>query len=318
VPAGTDGRARRVGIEIEFTGLGPGGAARALAERLEGRLVRRDPHAYVASGTPLGDLLVELDVRYAHPQEHTGTLPVRLGRRAGAWLGWLLRPLVPCELVTEPLSPERLPELDEVVAILRAAGASGRGATRLGSLGLHFNLDPPALDARTITAFLKAYLLLEPVLRQETAAAGRTTRALPPPFPASYARRVLAPTYWPQDLAELGRDYLADNPTRDRGLDLLPILLHADPAHVRRLLPYAKISSRPVLHYRLPQAHVGEPGWSVGPAWARWVAVERLAAEPERLDALGRERLAQPMSVLPGRLRRWAAALALQHRAVLG
>ena len=39
------------------------------------------------------------------------------------------------------------------------------------SLGLHFNIDPPRLDAATVTAFLKAFLLVSDRLRQEIAAA---------------------------------------------------------------------------------------------------------------------------------------------------
>ena len=110
--------------------------------------------------------------------------------------------------------------------------------------------------------------------------------AFPPaPYPAGYVRRVVAPDYRP-DLARLADDYLAANPTRDRGLDLLPVLLHLDGARVWARLPREKVGARPVLHYRLPRAHVGEPGWGIGPDWDRWAAVERLAADRGRLAAL--------------------------------
>ena len=109
---------------------------------------------------------------------------------------------------------------------------------------------------------------------------------LPAPYPADYVRRVVAPDYQP-DLATFAEDYLAANPTRDRGLDLLPILLHLDARQVRARLPREKIGARPVLHYRLPQAHVGEPGWSIAPDWNRWAAVERLAEDRDGLVALG-------------------------------
>ncbi len=32
-----------------------------------------------------------------------------------------------------------------------------------------------------------------------------------------------------------------------------------------------------MLHYRMPQAHVGLAGWSLAPAWNLWVGVEELA-----------------------------------------
>ncbi|WP_238578863.1 amidoligase family protein [Inquilinus limosus] len=93
-----------------------------------------------------------------------------------------------------------------------------------------------------------------------------------------------APGYRP-DRAGLIDDYLAANPTRDRGLDLLPLLLSLDPERVRARLPYEKIAPRPVFHYRLPQAHPGEPGWSIAQDWNCWVEVERLAADGDRLAA---------------------------------
>lgn len=103
------------------------------------------------------------------------------------------------------------------------------------------------------------------------------------------------------DLAGLAGDYLAANPTRDRGLDLLPVLLHLDPARVRAALPREKVGARPALHYRLPRARVGEPGWGVAPAWDGWAAVERLAGDPDRLAALGRAHPGQGRATGGGR-----------------
>jgi hypothetical protein len=162
------GAARRVGVEVEFTGLGARAAARALAAGLGGTAVEeQDPHAFRVRGTRLGDLAVELDLRHAHPRAHADTLPFRLGPRAAAWLGSALGPVVPRELVTAPLPAARLAEVDEAVDVLRRAGAGGRGTTWSGSLGLHLNVDPPGLDAATLAAFLRAFVLLEPRLRRE-------------------------------------------------------------------------------------------------------------------------------------------------------
>jgi hypothetical protein len=92
---------------------------------------------------------------------------------------------------------------------------------------------------------------------------------------------VVAPDYWP-DLDDLMDDYLAANPTRDRNLDLLPLFLLLDERRVRAQLLEEKISKRPVLHYRLPTARVGQAGWSIALNWwNRLVAVERLAVDRE-------------------------------------
>ena len=164
--------------------------------------VKRRSARFQGPGTRLGDLLIETDLRHVHPERHP-ELGLRLDRRVAAWLGTLASPFVPRELITAPMPIARLPEMDTVVASLRAAGAYGRGAVFWDSLGLHFNIDPPRLDAATVTAFLKAFLLVSDRLRQEIARGSlRRALVLPPDYPQAYKRRVLDPDYWP-DLTQL-------------------------------------------------------------------------------------------------------------------
>ncbi len=285
-----DGSLRRVGVEVEFLGLTARAAAQALAADLGGTCEAEDPHAFKVSGTRLGDLLIETDLRHVHPDRHP-ELGLRLNRRMAAWLGTIASPIVPRELIAAPIPIARLPEMDTVIASLRAAGAHGRGAVLWDSLGLHFNIDPPRLDAATVTAFLKAFLLVSDQLRQEVARGSfRRALVLPPDYSQAYKRRVLDPDYWP-DLASLTDHYLAANPTRKRALDLLPLLAHFDEERVRSVLPHEKIGSRAVFHYRLPQACLSDPAWSIMPDWERWLRVERLAMSPEQLAERGKAAL---------------------------
>ena len=41
---------------------------------------------------------------------------------------------------------------------------------------------------------------------------------------------------------------------------------------MRAVLPNEKINGRPTFHYRLPDARLSDPGWSIAPDWNRWVA----------------------------------------------
>jgi hypothetical protein len=281
-----DGSLRRVGVEIEFLGPSAQVAAEALAHDLGGTCKAEDPHAFRVSGVGLGDLLVETDLRHVHPDRHP-ELSLRLGHRMAAWLGTVASPFVPRELITAPIPIIRLPEMDTVVASLRSAGAYGRGTVLWDSLGLHFNIDPPRLDAATVTAFLKAFLLVNDRLRQEIVCGSfRRALVLPPDYRETYKRRVLDPDYWP-DLPKLTDDYLAANSTRKRALDLLPLLTHFDEERVRSVLPHEKIGSRPVFHYRLPHAHLSDPAWSIMPDWERWLLVECLASNLEELGEEG-------------------------------
>jgi hypothetical protein len=277
------GRPRTVGVEVEFGAISARHAATALAAALGGVVAEEDAHALAVRGTALGDAMVELDMRRAHPQRHRGTRRGRLGAAWAARLGTAAQYFVPRELVTGPMPIDRLALVDRAVEVLRRAGAREAGPA---TFGLHFNPEPPRLDAETIAAILKAFVLLNDWLRRES----RPRRlshwlGFGGGYPPAYVRRVVAADYWP-DLAGLMDDYLAANPTRQRDLDLLPLFLHFDEPRVRARLPEEKIGRRAVLHYRLPTARVGRPGWGIAPDWNRWVAVERLAADRPRLERL--------------------------------
>lgn len=277
------GRLRTVGVEVEFGALSARQAATALAAGLGGSVIEEDAHALIVEATALGDLMVEIDTRYAHPQRHPGTRWGRLGRAGAARLGAASQRFVPRELVTRPMPLDRLALVDRAVEVLRLAGARETGPA---AFGLHFNPEPPRLDPETIAAILKAFMLLNDWLRRESRPRRLAHRlGFGRRYPPAYMRRVVAPDYWP-DLDDLMDDYLAANPTRDRDLDLLPLFLHFDERRVRARLPGEKIGKRAVLHYRLPTARVSQPGWSIAPDWNRWVAVERLAADRSRLEKL--------------------------------
>jgi hypothetical protein len=287
-----EGSPRRVGVEIEFMGPTAAAVAEALARGFGASIETEDLHAFQVRNTPLGDLSVELDLRYAHPQRPSNRGLIHLGRSGAAWLGSALQSVVPRELITGPLEIGRLGQVDEAIGILRTAGAKGRGTVLFESLGLHFNIEPPSLDSDILAAYLKAFLLLNDRIREATTEGRRRLmRALPPDYPATYVRKVLSPEYWP-DITTFIDDYLIANPTRRRALDLLPCLAHLDEARVRTVLPREKIGKRGVLHYRLPLAHVSEPGWGIASDWNRWVEVERLASDRAKLVTLCREFLA--------------------------
>ena len=99
-----------------------------------------------------------------------------------------------------------------------------------------------------------------------------------------YARKVVDPSYWPT-LDTLIDDYLADNPTRNRALDLLPLFAFVDEARVRRAVQDPLVKARPTFHYRLPNSEIHRPDWDFAGAWNDWLQVERLAADDARLAA---------------------------------
>jgi hypothetical protein len=282
-----DGRPRTVGVEIEFAGLTAGAAAQAIGDALGGVPEQQDPHAYTVVTQALGEISVELDSRYLHPSKMEDGILTTVMPKLASLFGAATSYVIPCEVVTAPIPFDRLPAVDRLVDVLRRAGGRGTQDGPFYAFGLHFNPEAPRLDADTITAFLKSFVLLNTWLRREVAPdATRGLLGFADPFPDAYIRHLVRPDYRPDQHALIA-DYLLANPTRNRDCDLLPLLTYLDEDQVRAMLPNEKIGKRPTFHYRLPDARVSDPGWSIAPDWNRWVAVERMAADPERLDRLG-------------------------------
>jgi hypothetical protein len=299
--ANAQGRTRTVGVEVEFAGITAEAAAKALALALGGGVRQKDPHAFSIRNSKLGDIAVELDMRYVHADRKGTSLLETMGAKFASWFGSAVRHVIPCELVTAPVPIDKLHEVDRALAVLRDAGAKGTQDGALYAFGLHFNPETPRLEAETIVPIVKAFALLNPWLRRQVAPdATRHFLGFADPFPPDYVRRLVTPDYRP-DVSTFVEDYLGANPTRNRDLDMLPMLAQIDEERVRARLPNEKINKRPAFHYRLPDARISDPGWSIAPDWNRWVAVERLAFDRDRLEALGRAYL-----TFEGEAKSWA------------
>jgi hypothetical protein len=253
-----------------------------------GELVKRDRYNFEVKDSRLGDFRVKLDSRLGHSQRVRPGLLGETQAKLSSLIGSAASLVVPIEIVAPPIPIQRLPALDELLYRLRAAGAEGTEASVLFAFGLHLNPEVPRLEPDCITAIVKAFAMLSPWLWRATAPdAMRRLLGFAEPFPEDYVRRVAREDYWPE-FAGLMDDYLASNPTRNRDLDLLPLLTFLDEDHVRRRLPDVKINARPTFHYRLPDTRLDDPDRGVVTEWNRWVAVERLAEDRELLAAVCR------------------------------
>ena len=288
------GEPRRVGVEVEFHGLDSRAAAEVVRELYGGRVEEVDGHRYNIEGTEYGSFTVELDSTYAHASEAGGSeagltdrinagLANLAGQVSGLWL--------PTEICAPPVPLARLPELQGLIERLRERGALGTRANPIYGFGTQLNVEIAQDTADYVTRHLKAYLILSEWLRSDIDV-DPTRRVLPfiDPFPRRYALKVVDPDYRP-DLGTLIDDYLAENPTRNRELDMLPLFADLDEDRVEQGLAgkSMKIKKRPTFHYRLPNSLVDDPQWGgVVEEWNRWVRVEQLAINEERLARAGR------------------------------
>lgn len=283
-----DGEPRRIGVEMEMIGLGVPEVSRVVAGRFDGSVEEKSRYEVLVHGDPAGPWGIELDFEYLKRKgredasEDEGV--ALLDEAAESVLRTGAEIIVPVEVVSPPLPMPRLSDVQSLGADLRDAGARGTGAGLSYAFGLQFNPELPGLDAENILCYLKAFLCLHDwlVKRSEPDLTRRLTR-FSAPFPGRYLRKVIDPQYWP-GRDGLIDDYLADNPTRNRSLDMLPLFLHLDEQKVRAVVEDPRVKARPTLHYRLPNCEIDRPEWGIHDAWEDWLEVESLAADSARLQ----------------------------------
>jgi hypothetical protein len=284
----SEGQLRRVGVELEMNGLELDEIARLAAEFLGCTVETTSRYERSLRGDPAGEWIVELDFALLKKMGREERIASDLGDEirgsAEDVIKWFANGLVPHELVSPPLPLNRLGEVDELIAYLREAGAKGTGDRATNAFGMQFNPEVPACKANIISAYLKAFLCLFDWLsvRADINMTRRLTSYVDP-FPGPYVKKLVQTDYWP-DMAGLIDDYLEANPTRNRALDMLPLFKHIDEQRVLAKVSDELIKSRPTFHYRLPDCLIDQPGWGVHIAWNDWVEVERLAADPQRLE----------------------------------
>lgn len=277
-PDGADGRRRRIGVEIEFAGVSVRAAAEVVQRLFGGSMRWEGAHRIHVDDTRFGHFRVEIDMNLAHR-----LLASETERSVRDAVVEMSSAVVPVEIVCPPIAWDRAHALDDLRDLLQRMGAEGTREGLLYAFGAQLNPEPPDLGPECLLATLRAFFLLRDWLRAQIAVDPlRRLWQFEQPHPEDYAALVLDSSYAP-DIATLIDDYLEFNPSRDRELDLLPLLCFLDEARVRRALPGEKINARPTWHYRLPNSEIDRSDWTIGLEWARWVRVERLAERPDLL-----------------------------------
>ncbi|WP_107851472.1 amidoligase family protein [Oceanimonas marisflavi] len=281
----THGAERRLGVELELSGLTLPRLVTLMAETLQGESQPVSEYEFDIL-TPLGSFRVELDFDYLKQlaREQKRHPPGELEQAATDLLGSLALQLVPLELVCPPLPLSRLDQLSPLFEQLRKQGARGTRHALHYAFGLHLNPELPDTGIATLLRYFRAYLCLHDWLEaHEDIVTARKISPYIRAFPKDYVRLVLSPDYRP-DMARFTDDYLAWNPTRNRSMDLLPMLAWHDEPRVQAVVQDDKVNKRPTLHYRLPNSDIDNPLWSLHHAWEGWLQVEWLASDEQNLS----------------------------------
>lgn len=279
---------RRLGVEIEFSGLDIAQIATIVKGHFGGNIDQVSDYESFVRESELGDFGVELDFAYLKKlgREKDPNLDVdNLDTLTEGLLALLAKRLVPCEIVSPPLLMSEVWRMDSLIMSLRDEGAKGTKHAIAYAFGLQFNPEMPNLKAETILAYLRAFLTMFDWLkaRSKVDLIRRVTPYIDP-FEKDYIQLVMAEDYAP-DINQLIDDYLKHNPTRNRALDMLPLFAHIDEERVRAVVKDDRVKARPTLHYRLPNCQIDEPEWGLIKPWRDWLQIDTLASDPKRLDA---------------------------------
>lgn len=306
-----EGEMREVGLELEFSGLELDEITTCVQEALGGNVECVSPYECVLSETTVGKIRIELDAilfREMKLRDFFKKLPLDhlhldLGDSLEKILATEAKRVVPHEVIFPPIPITRLAELEPVRIALSKRGL-GTEASLFYAFGLHLNVEIPEQNITTLLRYFRAFLAAYPTLKSWHQL-DLARRVLPfiDPFPTSYSLKVLDLAYEP-NLSEFIADYIEANPTRNRPLDLLPLLAALDGTQVKDRLPDEKIKPRPAFHYRLPNSLLDDPDWRFTLEWNRWMIVESLVEndplfqqlihdEQERLERTLRERARQ-------------------------
>ena len=296
------GSLRRVGFELEFSGLTLQAAADAVATALGGELAQ-DSAAEMSLKHDQGRFNIEIDWDFLKRRA------AETGAKEGSdgWLELLSQVavlVVPVEVVCPPLPLDQLTMLEPLVPALRDAGARGTEESLIAAYGVHINAEIPRLDAATLIDYLRAFSLLQwwLVEKHQVDIARRASPYIDL-YPEAYVRRLCEQRHPSMDT--IFADYLQHNASRNRALDLLPLLAEIDEQRVRRAIDDPRIKPRPAFHYRLPNCQIEKRDWSLASGWNTWCVVEALAAQPELLAALGDEFLSRGHRLLGVNRRQW-------------
>lgn len=284
------GNERRVGFEIEFQNLSPKTTAELVAKITDGKVSRISDASYKVESNA-GDFICETDAKLLKELAKSSDQNIKIDKFdfegvVKDILGPLTKELVPTEIVSPPLVESNFSIISKIEAALLENGAKGTNESAHFAFAAQFNPEIEKNESDYILNVLRSYILLTDWLRSQIYIDfSRKLTSYIDDFPKKYALKVLQSDYTPS-LEQLIDDYLEFNPTRNRGLDFLPLFLFLDEKRVRKVVKDERVKSRPTFHYRLPSCQIGLESWHIFIEWKRWLLLEKLAKDTSYLDKM--------------------------------
>lgn len=303
------GAIRKVGFELEFSGLSLAQTIATVKAVYACEEISSTAAECKLEAAALGRFGIEIDWRLLKQlaaERESLKVPLDLVNQ----LSEIAALLVPVEVVCPPIAMDQLDQLDTLISALREAGAVGTEESLIAAYGVHINAEIPQLNSDNLLAYLQAFSLLQYWLMD--AQGVDLARRISPYidlYPEAYVATILQQQQ--VDVAQIVQDYLQHNPSRNRALDMLPLLSLIAEDQVQAAVEDPRIGKRPTFHYRLPDCHIEKPSWSLQESWRGWLVVERLASDSGARQALTQAYLEASVPVLGVSRNNWVEWLDL-------
>jgi hypothetical protein len=285
---------RHIGFELEFSNIDIEKILEILEKEFNFEINRINNYFYKLH-SKYGDFILELDFELLTKQKLTKNAK-EFFKITGIdidkienFIGKLSKDIVPYEISTPPLPLNKIEIVESIVEVLGQNEAKGTTYKIYYAFGLHINVEVISLEVKSLLSYLRAYVILQDFINKD--AKVNLARKITPfidNFKNDYIKYILNKNYNPT-IEEFILDYIKFNPTRNRSLDMLPILGFIDEKIVKKLLPDEKIKPRPAFHYRLSNSDIGDENWKVSDEWNRWILVENLANDEGSITQLSTE-----------------------------
>jgi len=314
-----NGETRKVGYELEFAGLEIDSVIDIVARALNAEKEQKSQAEYLLHSDTLGKFKIELDWQFAKQTAAERAASHGQTKEEDKFTHWLTKvasQVVPVEIVCPPIAIEHLEQLEPVVKQLSESGALGTDESVFYAFGVHINPELPDLSPATIAQYIKAYAIAQNwLVKAHKIDPIRRVTPYIDLYPDEYIKAVLA--YDESiSLKQIIQDYLEFNPTRNRGLDLLPLFKYLEPEIIESNIKDDRINARPTFHYRLPNCEIDRSKWSLSESWNVWCVIESLAQRESVLNELTQQWL-DYQSTLKLKTEPWHTILDQLHQNLL-
>lgn len=281
---------RQIGVELEFYGLKPKDAANLLNEKINGKVEHRNSALSVIKADD-GEYKLETDAKLIQKLAESSKKnkledKIDYDGALKDILSVISDELVPTELVTPPIKIKDLKKINQLQEILVANGASGTTQSFRFAFAAQLNPEAESLEPDYILKVLKSFIMLTDWIKEQTFMdLTRKLTSYAGDFPKDYVLKIFNENYNP-DIDSFISDYLKFNPTRNRGLDLLPLLAFINEEKVMSKVQDERVNKRPTFHYRLPNSQLNLKSWTIEVEWSRWKLVENITKDEKLFNKM--------------------------------